>query len=377
MKIMRFLDKDSRSALARIRAELGPEAVILSNKNVNGQVELMAAIDFDGSALEENLVTAPPAQAASAASPSLVDLQHELARLRGLLEGELSQMAWRDISSRPSTRATLYGRLIKLGLSRSLCGSIADQLPGNGDLEELWIKALGQLARRIPVRTENSEEQRSIIALVGSTGVGKTTTIAKLAARFVLRHGGRQVALVTTDCYRIGGQEQLETFAKYLGIPMAVATDGAQLKAALDKLADRKLVLIDTAGMSQRDLRLCEQFNTLNSVGHDIDTHVVLSATAQPGSLNELVQVFDRQALAGTIITKVDEATSLGGVMDVVIRNQLKLAFLSTGQKVPEDLVPAAADKLVQRAVELMKFDTGNAAGTRRDSDAYSRPIAV
>ncbi|MEH6616238.1 MAG: flagellar biosynthesis protein FlhF [Porticoccus sp.] len=361
MKIKRFLDKDSRSAMAQVRAEMGGDAVILSNKNINGQVELVAAMDFDEAAIGDNYTIANADQPVSVPpntdSPTLVDLQRELGNLRGLLEGELAQLSWKDMADRPSVKAALYNRLAKLGLSRSLCGAIADKIPAKGDLEGNWKKALSMLARRIPVMGDSLLNEGGIVALVGSTGVGKTTTIAKLAARFVMRHGAKQVALITTDCYRIGGQEQLETFANYLGIPMVVATDGQQLKAALDQLSSRKLVLIDTAGMSQRDIRLYEQFTTLKSVGYDIDTYVVLSATAQQGSINEVVQVFGKQALAGAMITKVDESSSLGCILDVVVKNSLKLGYVSTGQKVPEDIIPARAEYLISKAIELMEME--------------------
>lgn len=367
MKIKRFVDKDSRSAMAQVRFELGADAVILSNKNVDGRVEIVAAIDFDEAALAGD--ERPNAQAPSVLpavdmdSPTLTDLQRELGNLRLMLEGKLSQLSWRETAGRPSVKAALQNRLVRLGLSKSLCGLICDMVPDQGDLESSWQSALSMLASRIPVTAGDSLiNNGGIVALMGSTGVGKTTTIAKLAARFVMRHGRKDIALVTTDCYRIGSQEQLQTFADYLDIPMVVATDGSQLKSALRQLSPRKLILIDTAGMSQRDLRLYEQFSTLNSVGYDIDTYVVLSATAQQAALHEVVNVFGPSALAGAIVTKVDESAALGGVLDVVIENRLKIAYISEGQKVPEDIVPARADFLLGRALELMEQDAGKSA---------------
>ena len=398
MKIKRFLDKDSRGAMAKVRAEMGGDAVILSSKNVNGQVELVAAMDFDEKTLEERLESSLDSEArkdsvhnfshpldtrqsatpdvSNEQSPTLTDLQRELGNLRGMLETELAQLSWKDMAGRPSVKAALYNRLAKLGLSRAICGAITDKLPAVGDLETHWTKALGMLARRVKVMGDSMLNEGGIVALVGSTGVGKTTTIAKLAARFVMRHGTKQVALITTDCYRIGGQEQLETFANYLGIPMIVATDGPQLKAALDQLSSRKLVLIDTAGMSQRDVRLYEQFATLKSVGYNIDAYVVLSATAQQGSLNEVVQVFGKQALAGAMITKVDESSSLGAVLDVVVKNDLKLGYVSIGQKVPEDIIPARVEYLIAKAVELMEMEA-EYAENKNKNDRVTRPMVV
>lgn len=352
MKIKRFVSTSGRSALAQARDEFGPDAVILSNRNVNGQVELVAAVDLDEQALQQELTAAATTPAPQ--EPALGELQQELERLRGVLEGELLQLNHRQRNNRVSPKNHLIGRLTRLGLSRTTSATIAEQTHA-GNASQQWHQAQSLLAKRLQVMDGDLDQGSNIVALVGSTGVGKTTTVAKLAARSVLKHGPRQVALITTDCYRIGGQEQLETFARYLGIPVLVATDGPQLEQALSQVSNRKLVLIDTAGMSQRDMRLYEQFATLKSVGRHIDCHVVLSATALPGSLNEVVQVFGKDALAGAIVTKLDEASSLGGVMDVLIRNNLAASWFSAGQKVPEDLHQARADELVNQAVALTR----------------------
>ena len=376
MKIKRFLDVDSRRAMAQVRAQLGADAVILSNKRVDGQVEIVAAMDFDAGAFASSENILPSESTGSSVSkeidsPTLTDLQRELSNLRSMLEGKLSHLSWRDTAGKPSPKAALHTRLVRLGLSRALCGVICDMLPAQDDLEQYWQSALKMLASRIAVMEADSLiNNGGIVALMGSTGVGKTTTVAKLAARFVLRHGCKEVALITTDCYRIGGQEQLQTFAEYLGIPMVVATDGPQSQSALDQLSPRKLILIDTAGMSQRDLRLYEQFSTLNSVGYDIDTYVVLSATAQHRALHEVVDVFGKNALAGAMVTKVDESVGLGGVLDVVIKNRLSLGYVSQGQKVPEDLIPARVEYMIDKAVELM--DQEITAATKHENN--SRP---
>lgn len=360
MKVRRFVGKDSRSAMAQVREKMGPDAVILSNKKVDGQVELMVTLNLEEIRPDTDSATPPRTVAPTvlkdtANSPTLIDLQNELGNLRGLLEGQLSQLAWREMAGQPSAKATVYSRLVKLGLSRTLCRKIVDKLPANGELAEQWKKAQGLLAQRIKTMPEGELlDKGGVIALVGSTGVGKTTTIAKLAANAIIRHGSEQVALLTTDCYRIGAQEQLATFADYLDIPMLVASDGRELAAGLDQLSGRKIILIDTAGMSQRDSRLHEQLSMLNSVGHNINTYVVLPATAQQLALHEVVKALDRQSLSGAIITKIDESASLGGILDVVIRQRLKLAYVSAGQNVPEDIAPARADELIRSAISQM-----------------------
>jgi flagellar biosynthesis protein FlhF len=360
MKVRRFVGKDSRSTMAQVREELGPDAVILSHKKVDGQVELLAALNLEEARLGTDSAIALEAVASTvvedtANSPTLIDLQKELGNLRCLLEGQLSQLAWREMAGQPSAKATVYSRLVKLGLSRTLCRKIVDKIPARGELAEHWKAAQGLLAQGIQTIPEDELlDKGGIVALVGSTGVGKTTTIAKLAASAIIRYGSKQVALLTTDCYRIGAQEQLATFADYLDVPMVVATNGKQLAAGLDQLSSRKMILVDTAGMSQRDSRLHEQLSMLMSVGHNINTYVVLPATAQQRALHEVVEVLDRQSLSGAIITKVDESASLGGVLDVVIRKRLKVAYVSAGQKVPEDITPARADELISSAISQM-----------------------
>jgi flagellar biosynthesis protein FlhF len=360
MKVRRFVGRDSRSTMAQVRAELGPDAVILSNKKIDGQVELMVALNLDdampnsGASIYRDAVASTLVEN-TANSPTLIDLQNELGNLRSLLEGQLSQLAWREMVGQPSAKATVYSRLVNLGLSRTLCRKIVDKLPATGELAEHWQAAQGLLAQGIRTMPEGElVDNGGIIALVGSTGVGKTTTVAKLAANAIIRYGNDQVALLTTDCHRIGAQEQLATFADYLDIPTLVATNGKQLAAGLDKLSGRKMILVDTAGMSQRDSRLHEQLSMLNSVAHNIDTYVVLPATAQQRALHEVVKALDPQLLSGAIITKVDESASLGGVLDVVIRRRLKLAYVSAGQNVPEDISPARADELVRSAISQM-----------------------
>jgi len=188
---------------------------------------------------------------------------------------------------------------------------------------------------------------------VGSTGVGKTTSIAKLAARYVLRHGQRHVALVTTDSYRIGAHEQLMTYGRLLGIPVQVASDHNELRSTLNSLSDKRLVLIDTAGMSQRDVRLTEQFATLSDTGLPIRTLLVLSATVHPSVMDETIRAFSGVPLDGAILTKLDEAASLGGVLSAVIEQQLPLRFVTNGQRVPEDMQVARTSELIQQATAL------------------------
>lgn len=413
MKIKRYFAADMRQAIRKVREEQGPDAVILSNRKVDGGIEIIAALDYDEALVHQAMGQATPGSTAggtntavaelpsagtttspkttayastagivdSAASryerpatepaaarseskkssiywaqdPALVEMRKEIHELRGLLENQLAHLAWGDMQRRHPHQTELLRRLSDLGLTTELCRVLVDQVGPVDDEDQAWRRALGLLAHQLPVTDDDILNTGGVVALVGSTGVGKTTTVAKLAARYALRHGQRSVALVTTDCYRIGAQEQLFTYGRILGVPVQVASSHEELQTALRSLVDKRLVLIDTAGMSQRDVRLSEQFSTLRDSGFPLHTYMVMNATTQSSVLEETVRAFGNAALDGCILTKTDEAARLGGALAVVAKHKLPLAYIGDGQRVPEDLHPARAHNLVNRAVSLMQ----------------------
>jgi len=399
MKIKRFTGTDMRQAIRKVRDALGPDAVILSNRTIDEGVEVVAAVDYDESLLDtvpgakptapagqraekeinrdaiwddvryaRNIPAAkhaaaptPPAAAAAANiklsdDPTFLQMQTELKSLRGLLVNQLSGLAWENETKYHPLRARLLQRLIALGLSPQLARDITEKVDEKDDFEHNWRMALGVLAHRLPVHDDIIlNQQKSIIAVVGPTGVGKTTTVAKLAARYLLRHGRRRIGLITTDNYRVAAHEQLRAYARIMGAPMRVATDIDSLQDALAAFHDKDLVLIDTAGMSQRDMRLNEQFSLLKDAGHDIQVYLTLAANSQRGVLADVVRAFRVVPMAGCILTKVDETTSLGGSLSVAAEQGLPVAYISDGQQVPEDLHPARAHALVSRAVTIMQ----------------------
>ena len=244
----------------------------------------------------------------------------------------------------------------EMGLGADICEIVfshLDQL--NNDPQKVWQQALGILARCLPENRRDLLAEGGRIALVGSTGVGKTTTIAKLAARFAHNHGKRSVAMISTDQFRIGAQEQLTHFARLLEIPLLLASNGEELADRLDMLSDKKLVLIDTAGMSQSDLKLSEQFHRLQHASPKIRPYLVLSANTQLAAINQTILNFKKVKLAGAFVTKLDEAASLGGIITASIRHRLALTYCGTGQRVPEDLEAARNHRLISKAVSLMQ----------------------
>ena len=467
MKIKRFFGKDMRSALAEVKEVLGPDAVIMSNKRVNGGVEIMAAFDQEpepklrgtgrrdsdyqdqqrpqlgrrasdrnaadghrddnphpgaprgkmasdeladtlqallarrqgnepqdqdeprdqaGRRLSEREAgfdgTTPPMhsqpgaaqplnpphkadyqptgapstdplldQRLSSQDATIQSMKTDMSAIRELLETQVSGLVWQDMERREPTRTLLIKKLTSLGFTDDVADQISCFVPEGLSEAEAWESTLDLLQAQIATTRNDILSQGGVVALVGPTGVGKTTTIAKLAARYAQIHGPDSVALVTTDTYRIAASEQLQTYARIIGCPIKVARDADELNSVLVQFRQRRLVLIDTAGMSQRDIRLSEQLATLMENSRlRIRPYLVLSATAQASVQKEIVRQFKRIPLSGCIFTKLDESLSLGEVLSTAIHHSLPISYLTDGQQVPEDIQVADARELVRRA---------------------------
>jgi len=404
MKMKRYFAPDTRQAMRALRDEQGPEAVILSNRRVNGGVEIIAAMDYEDSMVSASLGTPdtlsdidpyenkqnnsatemPPAGKPSPAaakreapqaatfdsntgshnqpnmsSATLNKIQDELTGLRNIMEAPLMQFSWSETGRVQPLYANLLKQLMTLGISSNLSQIIARKLEKEGLSKHSWLESLNHLASLVPIDEQDILNSGGTISLVGPTGVGKTTTIAKLAARFALKHGRRAVTLITTDNYRIGAHEQLRSYGRILGIPVHVASDSEELKYLLqeikEKHGDNQLTLIDTAGICQKEVKLTEQITSLDVDGIDIKNYLVLSATGQMNLQDNVISGFSKINLDGCIITKIDEAASLGEVISVLIKHELPVSFVCDGQKVPDDLHRARGRLLVKEAVKLMR----------------------
>jgi flagellar biosynthesis protein FlhF len=436
--IKKFHAQTTRDALRQVRDALGASALILSNRQVAGGVEIIAVADMDMAALAAQAEPAlwrntpappvsPPArppvqqpaqtvrhsltldeakpqlttladylvdrdvstlirpspnrQAAHAVRPELgnepvapprlkadksephaekSDAVDELARemrlLRGMVEGQLAGFAWNDLTRRDPIRLEAMKRLLAAGFSAAFARMLLERLPSDeSDLAQAlkWIKSTIAHNLKLATNAEDIVERGGVYALVGPTGVGKTTTVAKLAARAVLRHGAAKVALVTTDTYRIGAQDQLRIYGRILGTPVFAVRDENDLEMTLSDLSGRHLVFIDTVGMSQRDKRLAEQVALLCGEQRDVKRLLLLGAPSQGVTLEEVARAYSGPGLIGCILTKIDEALTYGPVLDVAIRHELPVHFVTNGQRVPEDLHLANATYLADRAFRI------------------------
>jgi flagellar biosynthesis protein FlhF len=295
------------------------------------------------------------APAAAVAGPALatrgeqVEMMTELRSMRGLIEQRFGALAFMEKLQRQPRQARLAQRLLDAGFSPALIRKLAESLPAEGD-ESLWAASI--LERNLPTgeREAPLEDAGGIFALVGATGVGKTTSTAKLAAAFATRHGAANLGLITLDAYRVGAHEQLRTYGRILGVPVHTAHDRASLEDLLELLAAKRMVLIDTAGMAQRDTRTRELLEMLSH--RSINRLLVVNASAQGETIEDQLAAYGAPSCRGLVLSKLDEAVKLGPALDSMIRHKLKVLAVANGQRVPEDWHRLSANALVQRALK-------------------------
>jgi flagellar biosynthesis protein FlhF len=397
-----------------VRAEQGPDAVILSSRRVAEGIEVIAAVDYDealfaGAAQKRTTVAAvetpePPAAARSPeASPvpspnpspmslfdqmlaseevfrlvmppgddekapttaapvrdssrpgSYQEMQRELKELREMLRGELAHMSWNEKRPKDPLQARVLEQLTAMDIAPDVALALAERTPKVPDSKDSSNLTVELLATYLRVVDKLGPVNGGVIALVGPTGAGKTTTIGKLATRWSMQHGSQDLALVSTDGYRVGARDQLMTYSRLLGAPLHTANSGEELAQALERLKSKKLVLIDTAGMGPRDVRLKEQLTALKLGAARARVYLTLPAHGEANALDEAVRSFANLTPDACILTKVDEAASLGAVLSTTLRHKLRIAYLCNGQRVPEDL-HAAYDRRVWLARTAKKL---------------------
>jgi len=288
------------------------------------------------------------------ASDEIEKMRQEMLSIRQLLEHQVSGLMWQDMAQKDPSKALMVNRLMSIGLNEQVAEQIAGYIPSFTNEQEGWQQAKDLLVQQLNTTNNDIIHRGGVVSLVGPTGVGKTTTIAKLAARFAQIHGADQVVMISTDNYRIAGFEQLATYGRIIGCQVKLAKDAESLDALLQQYGQKKLVLIDTAGMGQRDMRLAEHLTTLIANSRvRIRNYLVLAANTQQRVMQENVDRFKKVPLAGCIYTKLDESLSVGEIIATSIQNGLAIGYLTDGQRVPEDIKVANAEKLVTLADRL------------------------
>lgn len=453
MKIHRFVGETIREIMKNITKDFGPDAVILSKSTgTGGQLEVVAALDYDENVLDLITQTRNPeasksADSALVAAPSdaipasnrfaatdirqsdevpvkelpskpivsaqrtednesdtvIADLfmrfsrdegaslgsarsfkvdkdapvhplvaemltqsartNEELSSLRSMLEAQLASLAWNDAERRDPQRARILRELTRMNIEPDVAQSLVDRLPKDMSItpEQARYFPMGLVSRSLKIVSRDESEQPSVIAMVGPTGVGKTTTLAKLAAKAVLAHGSNNVALISTDHFRIGAKAQLEHYGNMLGVRVLTAYDADDLRATLDRLSDFHTVLVDTAGIAAKDERLAMQLAVLKDggqsrrQGREMRAYLAIAANAQAAAIHEAVNAYKGLDLKAVILTKLDETLTLGGALSVLIRHQLPVAYVTNGQHVPADIKVANGHELALDVTRAMK----------------------
>jgi flagellar biosynthesis protein FlhF len=389
MKIKRYTAASMREALAQVRAEQGADAVILSSRRGEEGVEVIAAVDYDEAlfvdANRQRAAASPTAPARPPApkqTPKLIpahfqrltmspepiealrrelpphttygEMQRELQNLRQMVETGFAGITWNDKRIREPLKARVLEELSAMDIAPDVAKALAERTPPRTNLADPAHIPLALLVKHLPVVNDLASVSGGIMAVVGPTGAGKTTIIAKLAARWCMRHGVADLALVSTDNYRIGANDALTTYARVLGAPLHVANGGKDLARVLERLKSKKLILIDTAGMGPRDARLAAQLAALQLGAPGARVLLTLPAHGESQALDEVVRAYAPSKPVACILTKVDEAASLGSVISATLRHRLKIAYVCDGQKVPEDMHAAHQRRvwLVQAALK-------------------------
>ncbi|WP_293750562.1 flagellar biosynthesis protein FlhF [uncultured Paraglaciecola sp.] len=416
MKIRRFYGKDMREALKQVKDELGGDAVIMSNKKHADGIEIVAAYDKEPDAelmpnkaqpkvqtsptkktptlseiigdtgpdslkalLEKQSQTNSPAQIkdvkpTAEAQPqvysnapntveqnnqqqnALKEMRQELSSLRHILQFQVSGLIEQEKHRKHPLHGYLLQRLQQMGISDALAEEVVSYAPEEADERQSWLFLLKLLANRLQTKHDDILSQPGVVALMGPTGTGKTTTIAKLAAQAAQKFGVDQVAIITLDNYRIGAYEQISTYGKIIGCSVKKAQNSNELSDLLYQFRNKRLVLVDTAGFSQKDARLIKQLDTMKQNScTNIRNYLVMQANCQYRVMQQTVNEYRQISLHGCILTKLDECYSLGEVISVAIENKLQICYLADGQRVPEDLQAASTKFLITSAAKLYK----------------------
>lgn len=421
MKVKRYFAANMRSALDMIKQDQGPDVLILSNRKVDGGVELITADQLTEqeaarlagqqqaqrkrndsaapaaaaptpaarpaaqAATPMPAVATAPRRAAGTGMPQLASddllwtdasvvgqMREELNNLKSLLESQLSGLAWSEFGSRHPLRARLMRVLGQVGICPALARDLVTDVPDDLDYRAGWHRALALLVMRLRTRDDPILRHGGRVALLGPTGVGKSTAVSKLAARYALKYGAERVAIVSMDDRRLGAHQQMKSFGRLIGATVHVARDLEELAPVLAELRGKSLVLIDTPGSAPGDARYQDLARGLTEMEAGIECYAVLSATTDYLAATKGLKALAELGLAGCILTKLDEAATLGPSLSAIVEAGLPIAYTSAGQRVPDDLDTVTARGLIERTVELAK-----SAPAPRDRGAFERAFSA
>jgi flagellar biosynthesis protein FlhF len=392
MKIKKYFASDMRQALEMARDEYGSDVVILSNRKVLGGVELIAAEDYneeiynksteirqsteqtrqrlkkadsvetEHTSSTEKVITNDAVSDIWTRDSTMDQMRDELKSLRSMLEQQMSGLAWGAIGRQHPLWANLIRQLVNIDLTPKLARQLVEEIPEDYQFDHAWRTVLALLTYKLPQFHDNILTAGNTVVFFGPSGSGKTTTIAKMATRYALEYGSQNIMLATTDIYRVGAREQLRSYARILGIPIRTINNKEDYLGLFEGATSEKLILLDTAGLSLKDTKHQEQCSLLKSTKQKTMNCLILPATEHYNGLSRLIDTYKTFNPDFCIPTKLDEATSLGGLLSVAIEKSLPMASICDGQRVPDDMHKMKPYELVSRVVSRanqnkIKFD--------------------
>jgi flagellar biosynthesis protein FlhF len=365
--------------LAVVQAPVAPRAAVREPPVLREEVRAAQPQPMQAPMAVPSLADTSSAVNQAVARRDQQDMMNELRSMKGLIEDRFGALAFMEKMQRHPAQAQLIQKLLDCGFSPALTRKLVETLPTEVADETAW--AANVLERNLLTGEAEAslEDQGGVFALIGSTGVGKTTSAAKIAAAFAAKHGANHLGLITLDAYRVGAHEQLRAYGRILGVPVHTAHDRASLEDLLELLASKKMVLIDTAGMAQRDTRTRELLEML--AHRSIQKLLVINAAAQGETIEDVMISYHAAVCKGIVLSKMDEAVKLAPALDALIRHKLKVVGVANGQRVPEDWHRLSAHALVHRALRAnvnpayrVAADDVNLIFTARQQAQRARP---
>lgn len=388
MNIRRYVAPDMRTAFKLVREELGPDVVILSTRRVKGQIELTVAsdqaaqspqptlavkevsfprVDMKAVSMTEPVVpvksSVEPILFADSVSfqsanppepipPSTTAVNDELRALRRLLETQLAALSWNDFSRRSPAIAEIVRELTDLGFSKEFITTAVDAVPEGTEFATARAIVNSSIESRLQTTGDLWTEKGGVIAIVGPSGAGKTTALAALAARWVMHHGTQGAVLISAGESRFGVHENLSRVGRLVGLPVHTVASLAEVPTLLNRLVDRRLVLIDTAGCGPRSEKFSGHIVALKETLPNAQFALALSASSQPAIVREVISGYRALGKLACVLSHIDEGAAIGGTLSALIENQIPVAYTMSGPRLLDDLRPARADSLVSLCAE-------------------------
>jgi flagellar biosynthesis protein FlhF len=379
MNIKRYKAPDMRTAFKQVRAEYGDDVVMLSSRRLKDGIEIVVAIDqalglASGSRATpvETVKVLSPAPIPAATDVKTPALDQEIRALRRLLESQLAALAWNDLSRRNPQVAEVMRELTEMGFARDLVSELLAAQPAELSLNDLRSAVRQSLSTRLATLNDRWIEQGGTVALVGPAGSGKSAALASIASRWVMRNGAHSAALVSAVESRMGMRENLQRMGRLVSLPVFVADSWQEIPALLRHLHERRLVLIDTPTVPIRQAEFSDYLLGLAAISPETEFALTVSAASQAGAVRDVLQRYKPLGRLAAVITHLDESSSLGGVLSALIEQQIPVAYTQSGSRLLDDLKPARAENLLDRASHM-----ANLYGATADEELMSRRLEV